>query len=808
MFKAFLFSVLVLFINSELFANNKLNNNFLNELNQYDSYKKLKEPNISQQLSLKQNSSKILSIIQQEAYIKASNSDRRDYFGTSVAISGNTMVVGAIGEDSRVIGVNGDEADNSLDLVGAAYVFVRENGDWVQQVYLKPSNRGKGYRFGHSVAISGDTIVIGARYEDGAGFGVNGIDNNNITPYSGAAYVFTRVNSEWSQEAFLKATNTGRGDEFGYSVSIFEDTIVVGSIGEDGSSQGVNGEQLDNSAEDSGAAYVYVRKNGEWASQGYLKASNTDRGDKFGYSVAVSGNTIVVGAPYESSASPGIEGDELNNSADNSGAAYVFIREGEEWTQEVYLKASNVFPYDFFGNAVSISNNTIVIGSKFKNKDVSSGGTNNDRFSGAVFVFQKDFENWTQNAYLKIPGLGLIDRFGSSVSISDDIIVVGSMHNANVFGAGYVNTLNDVGSAYVFKRNESDWILIKNINASNPQEIDGNGTNNEFGTSVAVSGSLIAVGASDEDSNARGVNGDGENILSKDSGAVYAYEILEYDELPFQAGLSALWYNPDQNGHGINVYMLAENRIIVIWYVYDNEGNQIWLLGVGTNDGTKATLDVTIHDGAMFPPDFDSNDVNTVSWGQFELEFINCNAGLFKWKPRVDNGFIAGEINVIRLTNSLGLSCSDAAIKVTEGKREEKSSLKASKFIMQAAHSAIWYNPEKSGHGLNVYMLADNRIIVIWYVYDDQGNQVWLLGVGTHDGTKATLDVNIASGAMFPPHFNAEDVDLETWGQFTLEFSDCNNGLFKWLPVAGNGYTEGETNVIRLNQTLGLTCIE
>jgi hypothetical protein len=283
---------------------------------------------------------------------------------------------------------------------------------------------------------------------------------------------------------------------------------------------------------------------------------------------------------------------------------------------------------------------------------------------------------------------------------------------------------------------------------------------------------------------------------------------LVNNNFDFQAGHSALYYNPEQSGHGINVYMLADNRIIVLWYVYDDQGNQVWLLGVGTHDGTKATLDVTFNDGAMFPPNFDSADVNSVSWGQFELEFSNCNDGLFKWMPLANNGFTAGETNVARLTTSSGLTCADSSTKVARITQVAKPLLKAGDFAIQDAHSALWYNPEQSGHGLNVYMLADNRIIVIWYVYDAQGNQVRLIGVGTHDGIKATLDVTVTSGAMFPPNFDADDVSSENWGQFELEFSGCNNGIFKWLPVDGNGYTAGETDVVRLNTTLGLTCSE
>ena len=139
---------------------------------------------------------------------------------------------------------------------------------------------------------------------------------------------------------------------------------------------------------------------------------------------------------------------------------------------------------------------------------------------------------------------------------------------------------------------------------------------------------------------------------------------------------------------------------------------------------------------------------------------------------------------------------------------EKVVQMEAGGFIMQAAHSALWYNPEESGHGITVNMLANNRIIVTWFVYDNQGNQAWLIGVGTHDGMKATLDVTVTSGAMFPPNFSAGDVNLENWGQFELEFSGCNDGLFKWFPVAGNEFMQGETNVVRLNNTLGLTCIE
>jgi hypothetical protein len=252
----------------------------------------------------------------------------QDYFGYSVSISGDTIVVGAYEEDSNAIGVNGDQNNNDAINSGAAYVFVRDGINWTQQAYLKASNTGAGDQFGFSVSISGDTIVVGAHEEDSNAVGVNGIQNNDNSLNSGAAYVFVRTGTTWTQQAYLKASNTGSTDYFGYSVSISGDTIVVGAYAEDSSSTGVNGPQNNNDAFNAGAAYVFVRTGTTWTQQAYLKASNTAAQDVFGRSVSISGDTIVVGADAEDSADTGVNGDQSNNDALNSGAAYVFVRIG------------------------------------------------------------------------------------------------------------------------------------------------------------------------------------------------------------------------------------------------------------------------------------------------------------------------------------------------------------------------------------------------------------------------------------------------------------------------------------------------
>ena len=264
---------------------------------------------------------------------------------------------------------------------------------------------------------------------------------------------------------------------------------------------------------------------------------------------------------------------------------------------------------------------------------------------------------------------------------------------------------------------------------------------------------------------------------------------------PIQAAHSALWYNPSQSGHGLNVYVLENNRILVIWYVYDDAGKPLWLLGIGNYDDTKATLEVTQYQGSAFPPNFNADDVVSSNWGTFELSFSGCDTGLFKWFPQSSTGLSAGEMEISRSISTLGLSCNT-----------NKTAVKSQAIPLTSAYSALWYNPNESGHGINVYMLENNRIVVIWYVYDNDGNPIWLLGVGTHDEIHAHLDVQIGSGAHFPPNFDSNDVVLDDWGSFDLEFSGCNNGVFSWTPLTGNGFTAGQTQITRSTTTLGLSC--
>jgi len=337
---------------------------------------------------------------QQQAYIKASNTGAGDIFGrVSLSADGNTLAVGAPSESSAATGINGDQADNLAPFSGAVYVFVRTSGLWQQQAYVKASNSDFADDFGRSVSLSadGNTLAVGAPGERSATTGINGDQADNSVDDSGAAYVFARSNGLWQQQAYVKPSNSGFADDFGSSVSVSADgnTLAVGARREDSAATGINGDQADNSAPFSGAVYVFARTSGQWQQQAYIKSGNPDDNDLFGSSVSVSanGNTLAVGVINESSAATGINGDQADNSAPSSGAAYVFVRTSGQWQQQAYIKASNSGTADRFGGSISLSSDgsALAVGAIFE--DSSATGINSEQQdnsisnSGAVYIY-------------------------------------------------------------------------------------------------------------------------------------------------------------------------------------------------------------------------------------------------------------------------------------------------------------------------------------------------------------------------------------------------------------------------------------
>jgi FG-GAP repeat len=478
----------------------------------------------------------------QRAYLKASNTGTGDLFGSSVALSadGSTLAVGALDEDSAATGAGGDQADNSVGSAGAVYVFTRRGKAWVQQAYLKASNTGAFDRFGYSVALSADgsTLAVGAPDEASAATGINGNQADDSAWAAGAVYVFTRRGVSWSQEAYVKASNTYEDQNFGYSVALSADgsTLAVGAPLEDSGAAGVNGDQSDRSLSDVGAAFVFTRSGTTWNQEAYVKASNPDLRSVFGCSVALSadGSTLAVGALWDDSAATGIDGDQADRSAADAGAAYVFTRSGTVWSQEAYVKASNTGADDRFGFQVALSANGSTLAVSALYEDSAATGVGGDQAddtseaAGAVYVFARSGTAWSQAAYVKASNTGEVDFFGYGVALSGDgaVLAVGAPFEdsaaTGIGGDQADDSAQSAGAVYVFARSGTTWSQAAYVKASNTGMFDS------FGWSVALSasGSTLAVGATGEDSAATGVGGDQADNSAGGSGAAYVFDRL------------------------------------------------------------------------------------------------------------------------------------------------------------------------------------------------------------------------------------------------------------------------------------------
>jgi len=463
----------------------------------------------------------------QQAYVKASNTGASNLFGRSIAVSGDTLVVGAPHEASGATGIDGDQTDTSAGDSGAVYVFVRDGGSWIQQAYLKASNAEEEDNFGWSVAVEGDTLAVGSPLEDSSARGVNaGGEADNSTSSSGSVYVFVRTGSTWSQQAYIKASNTGSGDRFGAGVALSGDTLAVSAYAEKSSAAGVNGDQDNDGAEEAGAVYVFVRDEGVWSQQAYVKASNTQAGDAFGWSLDLSGDTLAVGAPFEDSSATGINGNQADAGASASGAVYVYAREGVRWVQQAYVKASNTGSGDWFGWSVTLDGDTLAVAAP--TEDSSAVGIDGDQLddsavnAGAAYVFVRSGTTWSQQAYVKASNTQTSDEFGYSVALAGDALLVTAIREDG--GGVGINTgnqldngLTDGGAAYLYTRAGSTWTQRAYLKPSNTGPAD------LFGHAAAIEGDTIVISAHNEDSGATGIDGDQADDSTLNAGAVYVF---------------------------------------------------------------------------------------------------------------------------------------------------------------------------------------------------------------------------------------------------------------------------------------------
>jgi hypothetical protein len=426
--------------------------------------------------------------------LTASDGAANDGFGSSVALSGDTLAVGVYVDD---VGANADQ--------GSAYVFTRSGGVWTQQQKLTAADGMASQHFGFSIALGGDTLVVGAQGDD-VGANAN----------QGSAYVFTRGNGAWTLQQKLLAKDGATGDNFGFSVAISGDTVVVGAENDD-IGRSVN----------QGSAYVFTRGAGVWTQLQRLNASDGAAGDQFGSSVAVSGDTAVVGAMF----------DDVGLNSDQ-GSAYVFTRSltpgGEVWTQQQKLTADDGAAKDQFGVSAALSGDTVIVGASLdavgsnaaqgsayvftraaaaqpvwtqRQKLVAGDGANNDQFGrsvalnggaalvgapnsggafsgqGAAYVFVTCDESRVQQQQLTANDGAAQDNFGGAVAINGDTIAVGAERDT-------VGPNASQGAVYVFTRSGATWSLQQKLTSNDGAE------NSFFGSAVSLNGDTLLVGAS------------------------------------------------------------------------------------------------------------------------------------------------------------------------------------------------------------------------------------------------------------------------------------------------------------------------
>ena len=389
-----------------------------------------------------------IGVLSEQVKFTGSGGAAGDELGRSVAISGNTAVLGAPFADP------GTTTD-----AGAAHVFVRSGTTWSQQATLVASDATDDDNFGTSVAIYGDTIVVGAEFEDALGV------------QSGSAYVFTRSGTTWTEQAKLLADDGEGFDQFGSAVAISDDTIVVGA-------------QSDNHPgfSDSGSAYIFVGSGSTWTEQAKLVPSDAAGSNQIGDSVDIDGDTVVIGAPVHT------------HGVSQSGSVYVFVRSGTTWTEQAELLASAPVSLDRLGNAVGISGDTVVVGAELADNTGGAG-------AGSAYVYFRTGTTWSEQAVLIASDAGGGDAFGSGVAVNGDTVLVGAKREDDPISSG---------SLYVYVREGTIWTEQQKVKASDTDSLD------EFGRSVALSGNTVLVGANLDDD------------LGSSSGSAYIFHVVDH----------------------------------------------------------------------------------------------------------------------------------------------------------------------------------------------------------------------------------------------------------------------------------------
>jgi len=418
--------------------------------------------------------------------------------------------------------------------------------------YFKASNTDSGDGFGGAVALSADgkTLAWGAPNEDSNATGINGDQTDNSAVRSGAVYLFRFDGIDWTQQTYIKASDTAAGDTFGGAVALSADgnLLAVGARGAEAAylfrfdgnewiqqaeikasnaggfggsvTLSADGKTLAVGASSAGVAHLFRFDGVDWVEQAHIQPSDTDADIAFGSALVLSGdgNTLAVGATLK------------DWPLFAFGTVYLFRFDGMDWTQQANLSALASY-WDLVGSAIALSADGDRLAVGVANKDRIPPGKDcsqedcSDEDSGAVYLLAWDGSDWNQQAYITASNPDVYDGFGGSVALSADgnMLAVGTggedSSATGVNGDQTDNSASFAGAVYMFRFDGMDWKQESYVKASNTDSGDG------FGGAVALSadGKTLAVGAFGEDSSTIGINGDQADNSADDSGAVYVY---------------------------------------------------------------------------------------------------------------------------------------------------------------------------------------------------------------------------------------------------------------------------------------------
>jgi hypothetical protein len=418
----------------------------------------------------------------QEAYIKASNPAANDGFGASVALSGDTLAVGAPWQGGSAGGVNAAQSTSGAKGAGAVYVFTRDAKGWSQQAYLKADAPEAGDYFGTDVALLDDLLVVGATRADPLGA-------NGETPRIGAVYVFVRSANAWTQQTRFSATDGATGDLFGLRLSLTKDLLAVGAPSES------------SGASASGAVYLFSHDASGWRQFKKLKPSKPVADASFGSDVAIDTDTIAIGAQKDPS------------SVALGGSAYVFTHHDGDWFEQQRVEPATPADGATFGWSVAVQGDTLLVGAPRATLNLTA-------LSGEAYIFQRVAGHWNQSGVLEAPVPRNTDYFGVDIQLTPTLLLIGSSGDASSSSGLQGDVQNrgtpQSGAMFLYARQSGGFVMSTYIKSSKPARGDA------FGIRVALSGDTIAAGADYESRSASGVKAvPNASTANLNSGAAY-----------------------------------------------------------------------------------------------------------------------------------------------------------------------------------------------------------------------------------------------------------------------------------------------